>query len=366
MGCVLIDGPRRLAMIVVAVLGLLIGVGALPVPSVASLASLAVGVGGLSAATVVLSQGRISVGDRLRWTYGSIGELLIRDDVEGVAPRRWVGTVGTIVVVNLAVALRGISDRWTHGLPTMENDLRIVAMVYAMTLVAGSLFTLVTTAAPQLDNAHLVSRGWRSARRASQRSAARCASGSSASSPGSSPGASTPVTTTPAGSNTSPSARLVRPSMTEAVNHTPPRLGIRVSIPPRWRTNERTTPEWATTNAAGGSRPQARVATSPSALAARATTAEYGSNVVGRWCASSQPGHCISISSGVRPSHSPACASRSRWSTIGSPRPSLRAMIAAVSDARRRSLVQMAGNSSRSAASRGRRARLLAAQFGER
>ena len=158
MGCVLIDGPRRLAMVVVAVLGLLIGVSPLPVPSVASLVSLAIGVGGLSAATVVLSQGRISVGDRLRWTYGSIGELLIRDDVEGVAPRRWVGTVGTIVVVNLAVALRGMSDRWTHGLPTMENDMRIVAMVYAMTLVAGSLFTLVTTAAPQLDNAHLVSR----------------------------------------------------------------------------------------------------------------------------------------------------------------------------------------------------------------
>ena len=158
MGCVLIDGPRRLAMIVVAVLGLLIGVSPLPVPSVASLVSLAIGVGGLSAATVVLSQGRIAVGDRLRWTYGSIGELLIRDDVEGVAPRRWVGTVGTIVVVNLAVALRGMSDRWTHGLPTMENDMRIMAMVYAMTLVAGSLFTLVTTAAPQLDNAHLVSR----------------------------------------------------------------------------------------------------------------------------------------------------------------------------------------------------------------
>ena len=51
-----------------------------------------------------------------------------------------------------------MSDRWTHGLPTMSNDMRIVAMVYAMTLVAGSLFTLVTTAAPQLDNAHLVSR----------------------------------------------------------------------------------------------------------------------------------------------------------------------------------------------------------------
>ena len=158
MGCVLIDGPRRLAMIVVAVVGLLIGVSPMPVPTVPSLVSLAVGVGGLSVATVVLSERRIAVGDRLRWTYGSIGELLIRDDLDGVAPRRWVGTVGTIVVVNLAIAMRGMSDRWTHGLPTMSNDMRIVAMVYAMTLVAGSLFTLVTTAAPQLDNAHLVSR----------------------------------------------------------------------------------------------------------------------------------------------------------------------------------------------------------------
>jgi hypothetical protein len=158
MGCVLIDGPRRLAMIVVAVLGLLIGVSPMPVPTVPVLVSLAIGVGGLSAATVVLSAGRIAVGDRLRWTYGSIGEVLIRDDVDGVAPRRWVGTVGTIVVVNLAVALRGMSDRWTHGLPSMTDELRIVAMVYAMMLVAGSLYTLVTTAAPQLDNAHLVSR----------------------------------------------------------------------------------------------------------------------------------------------------------------------------------------------------------------
>jgi hypothetical protein len=158
MGCVLVDGPRRLVMVVVAVLGLLIGVSPMPVPALPALASLAIGVGGLSLATVVLSEGRIALGDRLRWTYGSIGELLIREDLDGVAPRRWVGTVGTIVVVNLAVALRGMSDRWTHGLPTMPNDMRVVAMVYAMTLVAGSLFTLVTTAAPQLDNAHLVSR----------------------------------------------------------------------------------------------------------------------------------------------------------------------------------------------------------------
>lgn len=158
MGCVLIDGPRRLAMVVVAVLGLLIGVSPMPVPTAPALVSLAIGVGGLSLASVVLSHGRIAPGDRLRWTYGAIGELLVREDIDGVAPRRWVGTVGTIVVVNLAVALRGMSDRWTHGLPTMSNEMRVVAMVYAMTLVVGSLYTLVTTRPPVLDNAHLVSR----------------------------------------------------------------------------------------------------------------------------------------------------------------------------------------------------------------
>ena len=156
--CVLGDGARRLLMVALAVFSLLLGVGPMGMPTAAAMVSLAVGVVGLSTATVVLGQGRIAAGDRLRWTYGSIGELLIRNDVDGVAPRRWVGTVGTIVVVNLAVAMRGMSDRWTHGLPTMSNEMRVVAMVYAMTLVVGSLYTLVTTAAPQLDNAHLVSR----------------------------------------------------------------------------------------------------------------------------------------------------------------------------------------------------------------
>jgi hypothetical protein len=155
---VLIDGPRRLAFVVVAIVGLLIGVSPVPAPSVAALMSLAVGVVGLSFAGVRLSGGRIALGDRLRWSYGSLGEIVVRDDLDGVAPRRWVGTVGAIVVINLAVALRGMSDRWTHGLPAMDDEARVVAMVLAMSLALGALYTLLTTAAPQLDNAHLVSR----------------------------------------------------------------------------------------------------------------------------------------------------------------------------------------------------------------
>jgi hypothetical protein len=156
--CVLIEGPRRLALVAIAVLGLLLGVSPIPVPTPVALAALAVGVGGLSTAAVVLSDGRVGVADRLRWSYSSLGEIVVRDDIEGVAPRRWVGTVATIVVINLAVALRGMSDRWTHGLPSMGNESRVVVMVFAMTLVVGALFTLLTTPAPDLDNAHLVSR----------------------------------------------------------------------------------------------------------------------------------------------------------------------------------------------------------------
>lgn len=155
---VLVDGPRRLTLVGVAVVGLLLGVSPLPVPSPIALVGLLLGVACVALATVVFGEGRIAPGDRLRWTYASLGELVVRDDLAGVAPRRWVGTVATIVVVDIAVALRGMSDRWTHGLPPMDDDARVVAMVLAMTLVAGALYTLATTPAPQLDNPHLVSR----------------------------------------------------------------------------------------------------------------------------------------------------------------------------------------------------------------
>ncbi len=158
MACALLDGPRRLLLVVVATLGLLVGVSPVPMPSVAALVTLTVGVLGLSSATIVISDGRIRLGDRLRWSYSSLGEILVRDDVDGVAPRRWVGTVATIVILNLAVALRGMSDRWTHGLPPMADDARVMAMVFAMTLALGSFYTLITTAAPKLDNDHLVAR----------------------------------------------------------------------------------------------------------------------------------------------------------------------------------------------------------------
>ena len=64
----MIEGPRRLALVAIAVFGLLVGVSPIPAPSLAALAALAAGVGGLSLAAVVLSNGRIGVADRLRWS----------------------------------------------------------------------------------------------------------------------------------------------------------------------------------------------------------------------------------------------------------------------------------------------------------
>ncbi len=158
MAAVVIDGPRRLGIVVMAVAALLFGVSPFPVPPTAALVAAAVGIVGMSLAHVLLSGGRIRIGDRLRWTYSTLGEVVAREDLEGVAPRSWVGTVATIVLVNVAVALRGMSDRWTHGLPHMGDDARMVAMLFALGLVVGALYTMATTDAPDLDNAHLAPR----------------------------------------------------------------------------------------------------------------------------------------------------------------------------------------------------------------
>jgi hypothetical protein len=158
MAAVVIDGPRRLGLVVAAIGGLLLGVAPFPVPPAGALVAAAVGIAGMSIAHTLLSGGRVRIGDRVRWTYSTLGEVVAREDLEGVAPRSWVGTVATIVLVNVAVALRGMSDRWTHGLPHMGDDERMVAMLFALGLVVGALYTMATTTAPELDNAHLAPR----------------------------------------------------------------------------------------------------------------------------------------------------------------------------------------------------------------
>jgi hypothetical protein len=155
---VLFDGPRRMAMIVLVVGALLVGVSPMQVPPVSLLIVVAVAMASTSLAHICLGRGRIRCGDRVRWTYSSVGDFLVGDDLDGVAPRRWVGLMATAVIVDLAIALRGMSDRWTHGLPAMGHHDRVAVMVLALMLEAGALFALATTSTPQLPNAHLVAR----------------------------------------------------------------------------------------------------------------------------------------------------------------------------------------------------------------
>lgn len=153
MAAVLLEGPRRLLLVLTVSLALLLGISPMPVPPAWPLVLL--GAAGLLTATahVVLGDGRIRFGDRTRWSYSSIGEVVGAADLDGVAPRRWVGTMAAIVVVNLAIGLRGTSDRWTHGLDPMTDDERLVAMALGIGLVVGALFTMSTIQAPVLDGA---------------------------------------------------------------------------------------------------------------------------------------------------------------------------------------------------------------------
>lgn len=151
MGAVLLEGPRRLVLVVALSVALVVGVAPMHVPPVWAIVSVTAGALLTGVAHVVLAGGRIRFGDRIRWSYSSIGEVVGAVDLDGLAPRRWVGTMASIVVVNLAIALRGTSDRWTRGLAPMAEDDRIVTMLLALVVVAGALFTMRTIQAPDLD-----------------------------------------------------------------------------------------------------------------------------------------------------------------------------------------------------------------------
>jgi hypothetical protein len=155
---ILLDGPRRLAMLVIVVVGLMFGTTPFGTPPWWAIAALVVGSIAVGLAHVSLGQGRLRPGDRIRWSYGAIGEIVARADIAGVAPRRWIGSVAAVVVVSIAIALRGMSDRWTHGLPAMTDEDRVVLLLVALLLVLGALYTLATSPRPSQQDAHLVAR----------------------------------------------------------------------------------------------------------------------------------------------------------------------------------------------------------------
>lgn len=158
---VMFEGPRRIAQLAIVTVSLLVGAAPFPVPPVWALAMLTIGLAAMSLSHHLLSDGAIMPGDRVRWSFASMGEVFGEtgaNDRDIVAPRRWVGVVGAAVALCLTIALRGVSDRWTHGLPEMATGERVALMTLAISLVVGALVTIGTMAEPQIRDAHLVAR----------------------------------------------------------------------------------------------------------------------------------------------------------------------------------------------------------------
>lgn len=144
------DGIRRAAMVGAVVVVLLTGAVPLQPPPPVALVALVAGIGGVAVAHLLLTGGALRPGDRLIWSVSTIGAGLGRRAAESPLSVRWTGVMATIVVLNLAVALRGVSDRWTHGLGEMPRDARIAAMILALALAATSLGALRRLSPPQL------------------------------------------------------------------------------------------------------------------------------------------------------------------------------------------------------------------------
>ena len=57
-----------------------------------------------------------------------------------------------MVALNLAVSLRGLSDRWTHGLGAMAHDERVLTMAAAAWMVGWGFVALRSLPQPELGD----------------------------------------------------------------------------------------------------------------------------------------------------------------------------------------------------------------------
>lgn len=150
------DGMRRLVLIVGLVLSLLLGVAPLERPAPWMIGVAAAGLVLTSVGSMLLAGGHIRPGDRLRWSFASIGLTVGPPERSDALPVRWAAVMGSIMVLNLAVALRGLSDRWTHGLPAMADADRVVVMSAALLLIVGALATLHRLQPPEPGRCHML------------------------------------------------------------------------------------------------------------------------------------------------------------------------------------------------------------------
>ena len=148
---VALDGARRAAALALLTIVLFTGRVPFDLPPSGWVAALVLGVFGVSIGHWLLSGGRLRPGSRLVWSMASVGAGLGDGVSRTTLPIRWVATMASIVVLNLAISLRGLSDRWTHGLGAMPQDARVVAMSIAFGFVGTGFVALRSLPQPDLD-----------------------------------------------------------------------------------------------------------------------------------------------------------------------------------------------------------------------
>lgn len=148
---VALDGLRRSLCLGLLTVVLFTGRAPFDLPPAGALVVLGAGLAAISVGHWLLSGGRLRPGSRLIWSMASVGAGFGTGVSRTALPIRWVATMAAIVVLNLAISLRGMSDRWTHGLGAMPHDARVVAMSVAFGFVATGLLALRTLPQPELD-----------------------------------------------------------------------------------------------------------------------------------------------------------------------------------------------------------------------
>jgi hypothetical protein len=147
---VAVEGIRRMLFVGVLVAVLLSGGFPFDVPAWTVFAPLVASQILLGVGHWLLTGGVVRPGARLRWSMASVGAGLGDGTSRSGLPIRWTATIATMVVLNLAVSLRGVSDRWTHGLGAMARDERVVAMALAWWLVLVGFTALRILPKPSL------------------------------------------------------------------------------------------------------------------------------------------------------------------------------------------------------------------------
>jgi hypothetical protein len=145
------EGVRRAVFVAILVVVLFSGRFPFPWPPAPILWSVAASQPLLAVGVWLSSGGMVRPGDRLAWSMASIGAGLGDGVSRSGLPIRWAATMATVVVLNVAVSLRGVSDRWTHGLGAMTRDERALSMVVATWLVVAGLVALRRLPRPVLE-----------------------------------------------------------------------------------------------------------------------------------------------------------------------------------------------------------------------